>query len=240
MSDYVQDQEYSMQLAAVEDDPAFYDWARLHEDIDQAIPTLFADITSASLLEETGVEDVDWPSLDNTLKTSPWRDLWVEGLDHQGAAAQPDDERYNGTHALHGISKLDALQQDLLDTHDNKGRKRFASLLAQSGCHHETANVLCPVCLELNTLKTHEDFKEHLSHNHLGSFRLPDADEDTWSNYGCAFRYKDANIPGGYRWYDAIPRKLHEHRRTILSLWPASSKYPVWADIQECSRARNL
>lgn len=91
MSDYVQNPEYSMQLAVAEDDPASYDWARLQEEVDQAIPGPFADITLASLQEDTGVEDLDWSSQDEALKNGSWRDLWLEGLDDQGARARPDD-----------------------------------------------------------------------------------------------------------------------------------------------------
>ena len=49
------------------------------------------------------------------------------------------------------------------------------------------------------------------------------------------FRRVDANVVWGYRVYEAFPRALHEHRRTILSLWPGFKDYLVWADIENCS-----
>jgi len=67
-----------MQLAAAEDDSASYDWTRLQEEVDQAIPGLFADITPASLQEDMDVDDFDWSSLDDALKNGPWHDLWLE------------------------------------------------------------------------------------------------------------------------------------------------------------------
>jgi len=142
------------------------------------------------------------------------------------------------------LPELDALQQHLLDSHDAEGRKRFASLLAHRGYHYETADVLCPVCPEINVFKTHAELKTHIVGSHFGCFRQTNAGE--WTPYksegffGEAFWYRDANVPGGWRVYKASPSELHEHRRTILSLWPVFSEFPVWADIKECSGARNL
>jgi hypothetical protein len=67
------------------------DWATLQEEIDQAISGLFAGITPGSLLEDVSVEEFDGPSLDEALENGPWRDLWSEGHENQGVAAQPDD-----------------------------------------------------------------------------------------------------------------------------------------------------
>lgn len=81
-----------MQLAAPEDDPASYDWTRLQEKVDQAIPGPFADITLASLHEDTGVEASDWSSLNDALEDGPWQDIFNgRSDDDQGAEAQPGD-----------------------------------------------------------------------------------------------------------------------------------------------------
>ena len=61
-----------MQLAVLEDDPASYDRARLHEEVDQAVPGPFVIITLAPLQEDFGVEDFDWSHLEDALRNGPW------------------------------------------------------------------------------------------------------------------------------------------------------------------------
>ncbi|KAJ4337882.1 hypothetical protein N0V95_008214 [Ascochyta clinopodiicola] len=89
MSDYFNNNEYSMQLVAPEDDPTTYDWATLRAEVDQALPDgggLFADITTASLQEEA--TDVDWLQLDEELENGPWRGVFDQGACALGADMQ--------------------------------------------------------------------------------------------------------------------------------------------------------
>lgn len=90
MSDYIQNQEYSMQLAAPGDDPFEYDRARLQEEVNQAMPSLFADTTPASLQEDIDADAGKWSALNDSLKNGPWRNVFRRPTGNQGAEAQPD------------------------------------------------------------------------------------------------------------------------------------------------------
>jgi hypothetical protein len=46
----------------------------------------------------------------------------------------------------------DKFQQHPLEDRDNKGRNRFASLLAQREYYYETVDVLCPICPDFTIL----------------------------------------------------------------------------------------
>lgn len=92
MSDYVQNQQYSMQLAASEDDPFEYDWTTLREEVEQPLSAFFADVTPASLQEDIDVDSNDWPEMSDALDNGPWRDVFHWPVEDQGAEAQPDDQ----------------------------------------------------------------------------------------------------------------------------------------------------
>jgi hypothetical protein len=91
MSDYVENQEYNMQLAAPGDDPFVYDWARLQEEVDGAVSSLFDDITPASLQEDIDVEHDNWTKLNVALENGPWHDILNWRFNEQGLEAQPSD-----------------------------------------------------------------------------------------------------------------------------------------------------
>ncbi|KAF9692422.1 hypothetical protein EKO04_009455 [Ascochyta lentis] len=89
MSDYFQNHEHSMQLTAPEGDPSTYDWAKLREEVDQALPEcggLFADTTVASRQEES--TDVNWLQLDEQLENGPWRGVFDQHSCSLGADMQ--------------------------------------------------------------------------------------------------------------------------------------------------------
>ncbi len=65
-----------MQLAVPRDDPFEYDWATLQEGVDQAMPSPFGDITSASLEEDIDVDAGDWSALNDALENGPWWDVF--------------------------------------------------------------------------------------------------------------------------------------------------------------------
>lgn len=91
MSDYVENQEYSMQLAAPGDDPFNYDWTRLQEEVDGAVSSLFDDVTPASLEEDIDVDDDEWARTNHALEKGPWRDIFDWGFNGQGLEAQPGE-----------------------------------------------------------------------------------------------------------------------------------------------------
>lgn len=69
--------------------------------------------------------------------------------------------------------RLDTLRQQLLDNHDIKGRKRFASLLADRRYHHESADKLCPICPDFSSFKSHEEFRIHFLVDHCSYPNMP-------------------------------------------------------------------
>jgi hypothetical protein len=89
MSDYVENQEYSMQLAAPGDDPFAYDWARLQEEVDEAVSPLFGNVTVALLQQDFDVDDDEWAMTSDALENGPWRDIFYWRLDGQGLGSQP-------------------------------------------------------------------------------------------------------------------------------------------------------
>ena len=91
MSDYVENPEYSMQLAAPGDDLFVYDRARLQEEVDGATSSLFGDVTLASLQQDINVDDDEWPRTNDALDNGPWRDIFDWRFDGQGLETQPDD-----------------------------------------------------------------------------------------------------------------------------------------------------
>lgn len=150
-------------------------------------------------------------------------------------------------HRYGSPESIDALPRHIRDSHDIHVRKRFASLLANRGYHYETGSPFCPICPNANIFDSHTEFKEHVVDDHLGCFRIPNDSEPASKSYWYSpfYRYrmsdsgalwhKNADVRSGCRVYEAIPRILHEHRRTILSLWPDFAEYPVWEDITKCS-----
>lgn len=127
-------------------------------------------------------------------------------------------------------SDLDNLQQHLLDSHDAKGRGRFASLLLDRGYDHASAGIVCPVCFDPKLITTHKDFEEHLVDNHCGTFRQYEQ-RDYWLTtmwYYVHLGKRERRV------YEGIPQGLRDHRRTILSLMPSFDSHPVWNDIKKC------
>ncbi|KAG9206165.1 hypothetical protein G6514_004887 [Epicoccum nigrum] len=88
ISDYVENQEYSVQLAAPGDDTFAYDWTRLQEEVESS---LFDDITPASLQEDIDVNNDEWARTNDALDNGPWRDIFDWRFDSQGLEAQPGD-----------------------------------------------------------------------------------------------------------------------------------------------------
>ena len=126
-------------------------------------------------------------------------------------------------------STLNTLQQHLLEKHDTKGRKRFATTLANRGYDHESAKVLCPLCPEGTVFENHGDFRSHFIINHCPHPQMR-SEEDLRSLVNGPWY-----IPVGYlRGCSPIPDEVREHRRTILSVWPAFKDHPVWNDVKRC------
>ena len=126
-------------------------------------------------------------------------------------------------------STLDTLQQHLLEKHDTKGRKRFATTLANRGYDHESAKVLCPLCPEGTVFENHGDFQSHFIINHCPHPQMRSEEDlrslanDPW--WGSEYYLRECS---------PIPDEVREHRRTILSVWPSFEAHPVWEDVKRC------
>ena len=91
MSDYVENQEYSIQLVAPGDDPFNYDWTRLQEEVDGVTSSLFDDVTPGTLQADIDVDDDEWARTNDALEKGPWRDIFDWGFNGQSLEAQPGD-----------------------------------------------------------------------------------------------------------------------------------------------------
>jgi hypothetical protein len=132
-----------------------------------------------------------------------------------------------------GDINLDNLQLHLREKHERLGRDSYAGLLRNRGYDAVTTDIVCPVCDDRFAYPGHQPFYRHLLDDHC-----PTLDTSALSAemtfHPTNFRTHDRNrtfyefkFPENYQ----APSKLPEHRRTILSLWPAFAWFPVWDDI---------
>ena len=120
------------------------------------------------------------------------------------------------------------LHQHLLESHDSKGRERFAYLLANSGYDHASANVRCPICPDSSLFDHHKDFHDHFLITHCPHPRTLSKDELIVLNKNYC------RLQCYLRDYQVIPDELRKHRRAILSIYPEFEHHPVWNDINRC------
>ena len=129
-------------------------------------------------------------------------------------------------------SGLDRLRDHLLKDHDPKGRRMYASLLANRGYDHESANIVCPICTEGTAFDEHKEFGFHFLEMHC-----PNLTADN-SGPGCNPEINQAMEGSTYlRFWErqkrgVITDEQRKHRRTILSLLPMFRSHPVWDDIK--------
>lgn len=119
-------------------------------------------------------------------------------------------------------SSCGKLQQHLLDDHTLQGRKLSASVLASKGYHYESADIICPMCADASTFKTHEEFRVHALVNHCPYHARP-TEEKLRAD---PLRY--------YSGFTDTPDELRKHRRTVLGLLFCFELHPVWEDIKRC------
>jgi hypothetical protein len=119
-------------------------------------------------------------------------------------------------------SPLDDLQNHLRAKHDAKGRANCSDLISAKGYLPATVDVVCPMCCEQATFRTHVEFYRHFSKYHFhGPAEIEDIDfNDQWE-----FKLQ-------LRRCTFVPDEVRQHRRTILSLCPAFDAYPVWEDVK--------
>ena len=126
---------------------------------------------------------------------------------------------------------LDVMQAHLLEEHDALGRKKFAGVLALGGYHYEDVKILCPICPGANFFEDHRDFYAHFLIQHR-----PGATSPSHDTLGSLYRgYGNRAATHALREAQIIPDEVHEHCRTILSLWPDFEDHPVWDDVKRCS-----
>ena len=126
---------------------------------------------------------------------------------------------------------LDKLQNHLRAKHDAKGRANCSDLISARGYRATTVDVACPICGDLAEFQTHYEFYCHFMEVHFHGrtgFSYDRKDRKHWY-WHCQSRFKLEEC-------SFVPEEVRQHRRTILSLWPAFAHYPVWQDIK-CGNA---
>ena len=128
-------------------------------------------------------------------------------------------------------SCLDRLRDHLLEDHNPKGRKMYASLLASRGYHHESANIVCPICTEGTAFSEHKEFAFHFLEMHCPNSSAVNSDprSDPKTNEAVEEEHYSYWFPWG-----TITNEQRKHRRTILSLLPGFRYHPVWTDDKHC------
>jgi hypothetical protein len=128
------------------------------------------------------------------------------------------------------LTKLDMMQHHLLEKHDGKARAHYPNLMEQRGYDARTCEVVCPVCTSNRRFSGHKEFAEHFMQTH---FHGPACEEHV--NGSCS----ETCISRGPFWLlkqcTCVPVEVHQHRRTILRIWPGLGNYPVFEDIK-CSK----
>ncbi|KAF1845553.1 uncharacterized protein K460DRAFT_366419 [Cucurbitaria berberidis CBS 394.84] len=122
---------------------------------------------------------------------------------------------------------LEDLQAHLLEKHDARGRANFAGLLRQAGYDSITAEVMCPICPTNNRFARHEDFYAHYFLQH---FHGPICDDH--SDASCPDTCQGREDYWRLTHSSSIPEEVRQHRRTILSIWPAFPRSSVWNDVR--------
>lgn len=135
-------------------------------------------------------------------------------------------------------SDLDSLQDHLLNDHDPKGRKMYASLLVSRGYDHESVNIVCPICTEGTAFNEHKEFGFHFLEMHCPTLSVDNTGPRCDREINLVMEGTISRLwswePARQRWGD-ITDEQRKHRRTILSLLPFFSGHPVWEDIENCS-----
>ncbi|PSN64855.1 hypothetical protein BS50DRAFT_575007 [Corynespora cassiicola Philippines] len=144
-----------------------------------------------------------------------------------------------------GKGNLDELPQHFIDKHDLKGRRMYAQSIKNRGYDPETAEIVCPLCVHHPGFKTHFEFYHHFLETHNDGITPNELDAKSCFEKGEFTRHAVYSF-GASSWQpwrpwrfwgynespESLPREIYEHRRTLLSLWPAFIYHPVWADLK--------
>jgi hypothetical protein len=124
---------------------------------------------------------------------------------------------------------LDDLQSHLRTDHDANRRQNYATLISARGYDPVSMNIICPICMEQPQFSGHIDFYHHFWHAHFNGFQQ-------WSDLPTSRRGRHSIYNQLYLLYGGhVTNEVRQHRRTLLSLWPALRRFPMWEDIR-CRR----
>jgi hypothetical protein len=132
-------------------------------------------------------------------------------------------------------STLDGFQLHLVTEHSPRVRADHTSLIGSRGYDAATGNVVCPICTKHFQYPGHFAFYCHLFDVHL---HVPvlweaskrDINSDRSFNHIASMGRRSIHIHLMMRGY--ATKEIHQHQRTILSLWPLFEAYSVFDKIR--------